>query len=150
MTSMYFNRFLMIRYFTAAFFFMSFYWLYLNYTNGHWMVVVSAASFIFSAVASIELFTAYSNREPSVKWVTLYYKVVPIAIPLLMILILIFNANEIMPFLTGNLTSRIVMLCILGIMEAMAIACRVRLIQIASKTDKQYQRILQLSKYNKL
>lgn len=150
MQSMYFNRFLMIRYFTAVLFFMALYWTYLNFTNNHWMIVVSVAAVVLSTLATFQLFTAYSEREPKITIVKLFYNITPIAIPVLMILICIFNPSVIMPFLTGNMTSRIVMLCMLAIFEAMAVACRIRIIQIESKTDKQYQRILQLSKYNKL
>ncbi|MDO4465590.1 MAG: hypothetical protein Q4C49_01115 [Bacillota bacterium] len=150
MQAMYFNRFLMIRYFTAVLFFMAIYWTYLNFVSSHWMIVFSVAAVVLSVMATLQLFTAYSTREPNIKWVKLFYNITPIAIPVLMILICIFNPSVIMPFLTGNMTSRIVMLCFLAIFELMAIACRIRIIQIESKTDKQYQRILQLSKYNKL
>ena len=150
MQSMYFNRFLMVRYFTAAFFFMSFYWFFLNITNGHWMMFVSGALFLFSFFPSIELMKTYSEKEPSIKWAKLYYRIVPIVLIILAILLIIFNPNEIMPFLTNTLTARITMICILLILLAMSLACAYRLVQIESKTDKQYQRILQLSKYNKM
>ena len=71
--TMYFNRFLMVRYILAVMVFASFFLAFLSWQpfTGY----AAAALLVFAALPMWELGNMYGKAEPSVKWTRRYYMV---------------------------------------------------------------------------
>lgn len=142
--SMYFNRYLMVRYFLAMFLFANLYWVIISW--GQVVSFVALALLILSLPAAVEMFAMYGKSEPSVKFTTVFYRVQFVACILTVIALLVMPVSAILPVFTDVLESKIFAIAIFGVGVALSFACIVRLSKIDQNADKQYDRIKTIEK----
>ena len=146
--NMYFNWFLMIRYFFAIFLFSNFYWAL--FTKGTLIMVVPIAMLLLGIKPSIENIRCYGEKHTSMKWTKLFYQIQLGMNACLMVLVWTGLFREVFPFLNGTLLSRFAIFGVLLVGFALAYSCVVRLIKIQKNEDRyfaviqSYEKSLQL------
>lgn len=146
LNTMYFNRFLLIRYVTAGFFFINLYWLCSLMMSQKAGVLLPGINMIFIIRAVWEQGTMYSSPIDDAKNTILAYKVLSGVNIMLVVVILTPLFKEVFPFLTDSRKSHEL---ILGIILIGMFFCGValkRLHNIKKCTDKQYIYAKQLEK----
>lgn len=137
--TMYFNRFLLIRYITAGFFFVNLYW-FISLIMSHTIwVLVPGANLVFITIAAFEQFTMFSSPIDNAKKTILTYKEILIVNILLIVALFTPLFNELFPFLTNSIKSYYL---IFGIIITGIIVCAVslkRLQNIKNRIDKQFK-----------
>lgn len=136
--TMYFNRFLLIRYITAGFFFANLYWICsLIMSNSIW-AIVPGVNLIVIIRAVWEQCTMYSSPIDNAEKTILAYEI-NLSINIMLIIALFTPLfNELFPFLTNNMKSY---KFIFGIILIGIIFCGIslkRLQKIKNRTDKQF------------
>lgn len=136
--TMYFNRFLLIRYITAGFFFVNLYWFFsLIMSNTIW-VLVPGVNLVFITIAAFEQCAMVSSPIDNAKKTILTYKEILIVNILLIVALFTPLFNDLFPFLTKSIKSYCL---ILGIVIIGIIFCSIslkRLEKIKNRTDKQF------------
>lgn len=144
--TMYFNRFLLIRYITAGFFFVNLYWfLSLIMSNGMW-AVVPGINLVFIIGSAWEQGTMYSSPIDNAKKTIFSFKVI-LTINIMLVAALFTPIfNKLFPFLKNNMKSYIFILGISLIGIILSSICLRRLKKIKNRTDKQFIYVKQLEK----
>ena len=142
--NMYFNRYLMIRYFLAACIFANFYWMLSVRDNASKLFAI--ALLIVGSFACLESIRSYGEKKVSMKWTKRFFNYQLITNICLLVIVFTPFFKAVFPFLQDHMTSRIFISCLLIIGLLMCIACRIRLSKIDTNTDKHYARILQFEK----
>ena len=141
---MYFNRFLLVRYITAVFFFLNLYWFFSLVLSGTIWSVVPGITLLIIIKAIYEQFTLSASDVDDAKCTGFLFKLISI-INLLVLIIVIPTAlfNQLFPFLTNSITSRRFIIGITLIGLAFCVVILKRLYKIKNRTDKQLQRVKQ-------
>lgn len=142
--TMYFNRFLLVRYITAVFFFLNLYWFFSLVLSGTIWSVVPGITLLIIIKAIYEQFTLSASDVDDAKCTGFLFKLISI-INLLVLIIVIPTAlfNQLFPFLTNSITSRRFIIGITLIGLAFCVVILKRLYKIKNRTDKQLQRVKQ-------
>lgn len=140
---MYYNRYLMIRYFLAIFMFANFYWFVCT-TNT--MKIIPGVLFILGAISCIEVAKVYGKKQDEMKWTKRFYQLQMIVNVVCLVLIWTPLFYLLLPFLVDVVITRIVAAGIYLIGGMMAFACVYRLKQIDQNSDKKYLYIKQYEK----
>lgn len=148
--SMYFNRFLLIRYITAVFFFTNLYWLCSLIMSNTLCALVPGITFIFIIRSVWEQCTMYSAPIDNAKKTILAYKVILAENVLLMITIFTPLFKELYPFLMNNTKSRGFILFINLIGAILCVISLNRLNKIKDQSDKQFKLVKQYEKKLKI
>lgn len=146
--NLYFNRYLMVRYFLAVFVFSNFYWAL--YTQGHWIMVLPCILLILAIKPCFDVIRSYGETSIDMKWSTIYFRAQLGVNIVAAILMWTGMFHDLFPFLSDILPSQILVSMILLGGVIMALCCVKRLDKIERNEDKQYQRILQYEKALKL
>jgi len=137
--AMYFNRFLLIRYITAGFFFVNLYWFFsLMMSNTIWGIV-PAVNLVFITIAAFEQSAMVSSPIDNAKKTILAYKEILIVNILLILALVTPLFKDLFPFLTIGIKSHCL---VLGIIIIGIIFCSIslkRLDKIKNCTDKQFK-----------
>jgi len=149
---MYFNRYLLVRYVTALFFFSNFYWMIsLLFYRKNIFVVLPLILMIMMGVSiaeQIKIFHNHSNNVPYTKWCYILMIIAEI------FLILTSSSSRafslLYPFMKDGMRSRSIIITILfnSILLCTFILHRLQLIR--NNEDKQYQRIKEYEKSIKI
>lgn len=142
--NMYFNRYLMVRYFLAILLFSNFYWAL--YTWGSWIFVIPAVMLILAVTPCFENIRSYGETAANMKGTKRYYKAQLAVNACLIVLCFTPMFKETMPFLNDTLNSRILACTIFLIGFILSNASYQRLKKIDINNDKQYFRIKQYEK----
>lgn len=144
--TMYFNRFLLVRYITAGFLFANLYWFCSLLMSYKAWALVPGVNLIFIISAAWEQCTMFSSPIDNAKKTILAYKVI-LSINLIIAAALFTPLfHNLFPFFINNTKSHEF---ILGIILIALFLCGVilkRLSQINNHTDRQYQYIKQYEK----
>lgn len=144
--TMYFNRFLLIRYITAIFFFLNLYWLFSLVMCNSVLLVVPGLTLIFIVRAVWEQCTMYSSPIDNAEKTILVYKII-LSINIMLIVALFTPLfNELFPFLENSMKAYGF---VFGINFIGMILCGIslrRLLKIKNRTDKQLIYVKQLEK----
>ena len=136
---MYFNRFLLIRYITASFFFVNLYWFFsLIISNTIWSLV-PGVNLVFITIATFEQCVMVSSPIDNAKKTIIAYKEILIVNILLILASVTPLFNCLFPFLIISTKSYYL---ILGIIIIGIIFCSIslkRLEKIKNCTDKQFK-----------
>ena len=137
--SMYFNRFLLVRYTLAIFFFANFFWALLSWGSP---VGYFAAVLVLLALAPIfEMFKMYGKTKPEYRF-TKFYFWLQWVITSVMLVLSFTSFSFIYPFLNSEMmASRAIGFGISAFGCLMATLVVRRIGQIDHGTDKQFQRI---------
>ena len=145
--TMYFNRFLLIRYATAAFFFVNINWfVFLMYNKSYLSIVPLALSLLIllPVAEQVKLYQAHKNELPLTKF---YYQI-QLGINLLLIpLTLTPIFNELFYFMNGNIQGKTLVISVLLLGAGLSVIIQRKLFKINHNQDKQYDRI---KKYEKI
>ena len=145
--SMYFNRYLLVRYVTALFFFANLYWMiFLAMGKSSWLYLpLSLIGILLMGIA--EQVKIYSRHTNNAKYTRFCYIAMIIANGILIAPTCIPSSFvQLYPFLANKPQSRIVAVAILIIGILLSILMLYRLNQIRHNADKQYQRIKEYEK----
>lgn len=141
-----FNRYLLLRYSLATFFFANIYWVLIGLTNESWVMIVPSVLIILNVKACVEQFKLYGKEEVILKSTKSYLYIQTYVNLILMILIWTNNFTTIFPILANNLTSRIFSFTILSVGLILLLFNLRRITQIYNNTDKAYKYLRQMQK----
>ncbi|MDV8201506.1 hypothetical protein L2916_01815 [Streptococcus pneumoniae] len=125
LTNTFFNRYLLLRYSIALFFFGNIYWLLNQFINPSPIIIFPIMLIVFSILATVEQFKLYGNRKEK------------LGITLMFVRIQIFENNQV-----ARLFVFVVLL--LGLVLSLLDIRRIK--KIYKRTDKVYQQFVQLEK----
>ncbi|SES28253.1 hypothetical protein [Salisediminibacterium halotolerans] len=142
--SMYFNRYLIVRYATALFFFTNLYWLAaLILSQSVWLVV--PAALLISLIASMaEQVKIYSNHTNDAAYTRLAFRALQIT-NLLLLVPAAFTPlfSQVYPFLASETPAQLFIFLLLTAGIGLSTLMLRRLNKIRTNEDKHYQRIQQ-------
>ncbi|MBP3038500.1 hypothetical protein J9303_03165 [Bacillaceae bacterium Marseille-Q3522] len=144
--NMYFNRYLLVRYLTAGFFFTNLYWflfLLLAQTKLAFIPLILLVFLVLVVAEQVKLYSSHTNDTPVTKW---YYRF-QLAVNLVMLpMVFLPIFSELFPFM-ANTKEAIQLLSI--VLLAGSFLCLIilrRLHAIVHDQDRHYERIKQYEK----
>lgn len=145
--SMYYQRYLFLRYSISCIFFTNLYWSICLQNIFIILPMILCIGCLFSCVESV---VAFGKKNMKTKWTSTVLKLQIITNVCLIIVTCTPYSNYLFPFLTVSLASSFFIncLCILGIL--LSFGCLHKLHNISLNKDKQYQRIQKYEKIIKL
>lgn len=144
--TMYFNRFLLIRYITAILFFSNLYWFSALLISNKVATVVPGGMLICMSVVALEQFTFFNAPTDNAKKSIISYKIALIINAILMVAVISPLFSQLFPFLTNNMKSKMLILSIITIGIILCSICLERLQKIKDRKDKQYKYAKQFEK----
>ena len=143
--SMHFNRFLFVRYMTAAFFFGFLNWSCLMLLIGSYSALVPIALALVCISAVIEQIRLYSTPTENVPFTKFCFKTLLFAQSLLFVSLFTPLYHALFPFLNEQFKTKsvIALLLILGMVICHLVL--VKLDNIAARRDKQYQYVMAMT-----
>lgn len=145
--TMYFNRYLLVRYVLALFFFSNLYWLLallLSSSHLFFIPLILIVFLISSGIEQVKIFNAHTGNA-------IYTKlcfIIMFSTNIILILTTYFNFIflNLYPFLVNKLSSKVLVSFILFIGIFLSYVVLKRLYKIKNNKDKQYKRIKQYEK----
>ncbi|WP_244856945.1 hypothetical protein [Oceanobacillus sp. J11TS1] len=142
--SMYFNRYLLVRYVSALFFFTNVYWLLsllMSDSSLYFIPLVLIIVLLFSVVEQVKLFSKHTNNA---KYTNYSFKIL-LFTNVALILPTCFSSSftQLYPFLLNQEKSKVLVLIILAIGILLSALILYRLYRIKHDEDKHYERIKQ-------
>lgn len=140
--SMYFNRYLLVRYISALFFFTNLYWmisLLISNSSLYIIPLILMSGLLFSIAEQVKI---YSNHTNDAKY-TKYSYVMLIFTNIVLIILTCFSSTftQLYPFLLNQEKSKILVLIILVVGILLCTLILYRLNKIKHNDDKHYERI---------
>lgn len=143
---MYFNRFLMLRYFTAFMFFTNLYWFGMALTCRSWSAVLPFLLMIGGIAVTLELTSKLHTKKSAVP-VSKGYYIAQISVNLAIILISMTPAYSLfLPFLNGKGQFYVIGIALLGILMSVMVLLKIK--KIANDQDRQFKVIKMFEKTN--
>ncbi|GEL09165.1 hypothetical protein [Salisediminibacterium halotolerans] len=142
--SMYFNRYLIVRYATALFFFTNLYWLAaMVLSQSVWLIVPAGLMLIYIA-SMAEQVKIYSRHTNDAKYTRLAFRAQLITNLLLLTPVAFLSSfTQLYPFLSSETQAQAAIFVILTAGIAISALVLRRLTKIRTNEDKHYQRIKQ-------
>ena len=141
--TLYFNRFLLIRYVTAVFFFTNVYWLCSLIISKNVGAVVPGLTLVFIIRAVWEQCTMYSSHIDNARKTILTYKIMLIENIVYIAALFTPIFKKLYPFLVDNTKSHMFILFINVIGAVLCLISLNRLNKIKNQSDKQFKYIKQ-------
>lgn len=137
--SLYMNRFLLIRYSLATFFFSNFLLAYLAWPG----LTGIAAAFLFAAslYPCWQMGTIYGKKKVNATWTRRFFQLQWVFLTGALVLLFTMPVDQLFPFLNNSLQARSTAAAALGIGWILATLSLRRFGQIEAGTDKTWQRI---------
>lgn len=140
--TMYFNRYFLVRYVSALFFFTNLYWLITLLLSDSSLYIIPLALniiLIFSVAEQVKIYSKHTNNAKYTKYcftVLLFTNVV-------LIIPTCFSSSfsQLYPFFVNQAKSQILVLSILAIGTLLSLLILYRLYQIKHNEDKHFERI---------
>lgn len=139
--TLYFNRYLMIRYALALFVFSNLYWAF--FLHKCKAIVVPVVMLLFSVLPCYENFKSYGEISPSMKWTKIFFKIQCVTCIVVLVSVLTPIFTFILPVLTDTSLSRVVAFITVFLGWLIDLACLKRFKKIEANEDKQYKRIVE-------
>lgn len=144
--NMYFNRYLIVRYLTALFFFINLYWLIcLSLSKSIWLWLPLALIIGVIPVAS-EQFQLYHKHQNNVPNTGCYFLIQGILNLVLMLIVVTPLFSEFFPFMNDDGQGRVFISVLLTSGVLLCVFVRRCLKKISTNRDKHYDRIQQYEK----
>ena len=139
--SMYFNRFLLVRYITAVFFF-----AFLNWTLAMFLVktgwaIVPFALFLTTGAAAVEQVKLYNYPKDHAALSIVAYKVLSASLTVLSAILFTPFYQRLFPFLNAQPATRQILISLTAFALLLTFVVLKRLARIKNREDKQFQRI---------
>jgi len=140
--SMYFNRYLLVRYVSALFFFTNLYWLISLLMSDSPLYFIPLMLIILLLFSVVEQVKMYSNHTNNAKY-TRYCFTILLVTNVILILPTCFSSTfaHLYPFLLNQEKSKILILTMLVTGILLSVLILYRLYQIKHNEDKHYERI---------
>lgn len=140
--SMYFNRYLLVRYVSALFFFTNLYWLISLSMSDSSLFVIPLMVIIAFVISAAEQVKIYSNHTNDAKY-TKYCFAVQLVINVILLVLTCFSFafTKLYPFLIDQAESKLFVLVMLMIGVLLSAIVLKRLDKIKHDEDKHFQRI---------
>lgn len=140
--SMYFNRYLLVRYITAFFLFTNIYWLISLLISDSSLYFIPLILIITIVISMVEQMKIYSSHTKQAKY-TKYSFAILLSTNLLLIVPTLFSVtfNQLYPFLVVQEESKILVLVVLGMGILLSAFVLYRLYNIKYNKDQHFKRI---------
>ena len=143
---MYFNRFLMLRYFTAFMFFTNLYWFGMAFASKSWSAILPFFLMIGGIAVTLELTSKLHTKKRAVPISKGYY-FAQISVNFGIILISMTPAYALfLPFLNGKGQFYIIVIALIGILMSVMVLLKIK--KIANDQDRQFKVIKMFEKTN--
>lgn len=142
--NMYFNRYLMIRYFFAIFFFANFYWTL--FTKGNLIMTIPTVMLLLAIPPFIENIRCYGSKNAAMCWTKRFYQCQIVVCACLMMVVFTGLFNIVLPFLNDTLITHIILFIVSLLGFIISYACILRLSKIEKNEDHYFSLI---QKYEK-
>lgn len=143
---MYFNRFLILRYFTAFMFFTNLYWFGMALASKSWSAILPFFLMIGGIAVTLELTSKLHTKKRAVPISKGYY-FAQISVNFGIILISMTPAYALfLPFLNGKGQFYIIVIALIGILMSVMVLLKIK--KIANDQDRQFKVIKMFEKTN--
>ncbi len=137
--TLYFNRFLVVRYAFAACFFGNFFLTYLGW--GHWISYISLFLLIAAIYPFWELGSMYGKSKVKYQVSKIYCQLQWVFNAVLLVMIWTLPMSEVFPFFSETALARTIATCFVGIGLILLTISNIRFRKIDTKSDRVYQQI---------
>ena len=142
----FFNRYLLLRYTIALFFFGNIYWLLNQFIRPSFVIVLPVTLIVLAILATVEQFRLYFKRYERMKLTQMFFSskdVIKVGIIFLKCTSLF---TTLFPIFENNQAARFFVFVILLLVLGLCLLNLKRIQEIYERKDKAYQRFIQLEK----
>ncbi|CQR23815.1 membrane protein [Streptococcus varani] len=140
--AMFYNRYLAIRYISAAYLFINLYWAAVLYmTQDYLAMVLPLAMISFAGVTMWEQFKMFNRNQEEAKITKRFYQTIIVVNIFLALLTVAGQTGFLFPFLLQNSQTTIVLLSVQAVGVVIALWILLKLSRINKNVDKQYIRL---------
>ncbi|MCX8649078.1 hypothetical protein J3U21_01865 [Gilliamella sp. B2776] len=141
MTSLYFNRFLAVRYTTAFFLFLNLYWTIFLMGSLSIAILLPLILIILATLTSVEQIKLYRSHQNHLRYASLFYRMMLISGIMLIVSIYTPLFYFFFPFLKYSQEALKVLVSILAVSLVFTIFILIKLKKIERNEDKHFKRI---------
>ena len=142
----FFNRYLLLRYTIALFFFGNIYWLLNQFIRPSFVIVLPITLIILAILATVEQFRLYGKRDERLKVTQMFVRSQAVIQMGLLVLTWTSLFTTLFPIFENNQTARLFVFVILLLGLGLCLLNLKRIQEIYERKDKAYQRFIQLEK----
>lgn len=146
LTNTFFNRYLLLRYSIALFFFGNIYWLLNQFINPSPIIIFPIMLIVFSILATIEQFKLYRNRKEKLGITLMFVRIQMLISIGLLVLTWTSWFKNLFPIFENNQVARLFVFVVLLLGLDLSLLDIRRIKKIYKRTDKVYQQFVQLEK----
>ena len=142
----FFNRYLLLRYTIALFFFGNIYWLLNQFIRPSFVIVLPVTLIVLAILATVEQFRLYGKRDERLKVTQIFVRSQAVIQVGLLVLTWTSLFTTLFPIFENNQTARLFVFVILLLGLGLCLLNLKRIQEIYERKDKAYQRFIQLEK----
>lgn len=142
----FFNRYLLLRYTIALFFFGNIYWLLNQFIRPSFVIVLPITLIVLAILATVEQFRLYGKRDERLKVTQMFVRSQAVIQVGLLVLTWTSWFTTLFPIFENNQTARFFVFVILLLGLGLCLLNLKRIQEIYERKDKAYQRFIQLEK----
>ncbi|HEW6858187.1 TPA: hypothetical protein V0313_000212 [Streptococcus pneumoniae] len=146
LTNTFFNRYLLLRYSIALFFFGNIYWLLNQFINPSPIIIFPIMLIVFSILATIEQFKLYRNRKEKLGITLMFVRIQMLISIGLLVLTWTSWFKNLFPIFENNQVACLFVFVVLLLGLVLSLLDIRRIKKIYKRTDKVYQQFVQLEK----
>lgn len=142
----FFNRYLLLRYTIALFFFGNVYWLLNQFIRPSFVIVLPITLIVLAILATVEQFRLYGKRDERLKVTQMFVRSQSVIQMGLLVLTWTSWFTTLFPIFENNQAARLFVFVILLLGLGLCLLNLKRIQEIYERKDKAYQRFIQLEK----
>ena len=142
----FFNRYLLLRYTIALFFFGNIYWLLNQFIRPSLVIVLPITLIVLAILATVEQFRLYDKRDERLKVTRMFVRSQAVIQVGLLVLTWTSWFTTLFPIFENNQTARFFVFVLLLLGLGLCLLNLKRIQEIYERKDKAYQRFIQLEK----
>ena len=146
LTNTFFNRYLLLRYSIALFFFGNVYWLLNQFISPSLIIIFPIMLIVFSILATVEQFKLYGNRKEKLGITLMFVRIQMLISIGLLVLTWTSWFTNLFPIFENNQVARLFVFVVLLLGLVLSLLDIRRIKKIYKRTDKTYQQFVQLEK----
>ena len=140
------NRYLLLRYTIALFFFGNIYWLLNQFIRPSFVIVLPITLIVLAILATVEQFRLYGKRDERLKVTQMFVRSQAVIQVGLLVLTWTSLFTTLFPIFENNQAARLFVFVILLLGLGLCLLNLKRIQEIYERKDKAYQRFIQLEK----
>lgn len=142
----FFNRYLLLRYSIALFFFGNIYWLLNQFIRPSLVMIFPVILIAFSILATVEQFRLYGKRNERLRITQMFVRLQAIILTGLLVLTWTSWFTNLFPIFENNQVARVFVFIVLLMGLVLSLLDIRRIQDLYQRKDKAYQRFIQLEK----